>query len=448
MNGNMVSGLAQGFQQGYDFMDRAESREQNRDIARQRASRQEQLFDMQKSEHARRLKAMDEKERSEKITRLWSVLQDEKANGGYDPQTVHMFLNAAGVTPQQMISEDTDHAAQVLSETAQGTRHRNSPESLTAVNYFMDPMLNRDDGHGQTHDGHDIHGKKIIGMYPSEDGKHLGFQVHVSAKDKQGNDKSYQAPVTRDRSAHPDDPVLEVPVKNVMDRVVGVKMARDMIQNDPDLVRQVRRIAIMNGVTPNEEDKPSADWRISKLDNGRFVMYNQRTGERKYPSKEEVAKMGGFGGDHGGGSAPADVQTAQWLMDEGVAASPDEAWQMVQTAVQDPADFVSNYVDRNLKIRQSQALAPSDDGYRTEDEMIDDGLRIYRAIQQRSRKSDDRGLGSARSKAGTSPKVYQPPENAPQGAKPIPAKAIEAMRTGKVSADQVRKYYGWLPQTR
>ena len=90
----------------------------------------------------------------------------------------------------------------------------------------------------------------------------------------------------------------------------------------------------------------------------------------------------------GADSKPSEVQTAEWLMARGVAATPDQAWTMVRWSRSDPNAFVGRYLDSMLKVQAENRIRPGDERYRDQEQIVDDAVKLYRTIRARTQGGD------------------------------------------------------------
>ncbi|WP_328186887.1 hypothetical protein [Marinobacter sp. OP 3.4] len=342
MAGQQGLGLAQGFMQGYSFMQGMDERKQRMGLRDQQAQRATETHQRQGERHDL---TMDQARLQREQQQAQQVL-GKMAHGLPLAEEEEGFLRD---NPKYwpVLDPQTDKSL----ETAKGVMDPNSPvgmrspETLDAINQMFGHRINRGEG-GR---------KRIDGIYPGKAPGTVAFSVEVEGEDG----RKYRAPMTVNRGTAGDDEVMQTPVDQLLGQVKGYDMLRQPFRNSPEAqARASKMLAVLTGKTPERSsayrqtqeltalgldpeqarnqaygikpDGGEADWR--RLNNS--DLYNQRTGDVR-------AGVGSRGGD---GKAPADVQTAEWMVANGIAGDLSEAYTLVATSKSNPSSFISRYV--------------------------------------------------------------------------------------------------------
>jgi hypothetical protein len=94
-------------------------------------------------------------------------------------------------------------------------------------------------------------------------------------------------------------------------------------------------------------------------------------------------------GGRGSGKAPADVQTAEWMVENGLAPNLDVAFNRVNESRTDPARFVNDFVTQEMKFQESSGIFPGDEGYRSPDQLREQAIDTLAMIKARTRGTGD-----------------------------------------------------------
>lgn len=170
-----------------------------------------------------------------------------------------------------------------------------------SINYSMGDFINQNAKPGT---------RKLFESWIPTDHNTMVPRLRIESEDG----SSYMAPMTPNRSED-DQTVMEFPMEDVeelipwLQGVIGEIEQSRIKQGDTGPIEAGRasrsahaeRMARREDKQWEWENKPgqeSADWAITSLGNGRFVMYNKRTGERRAPTEQEMAQFGA--GDQSG----------------------------------------------------------------------------------------------------------------------------------------------------
>jgi hypothetical protein len=393
-------GLASGFGQGFGLADQYYARQhrqglqdQQNERADKQSERADESFDMQKQQFAGQQEDAQRNRSQEqakftlgKVAQGVDLSQDEmtflKENPQYwpalDPETDTAIENA-----QRVIDPNDELGA-------------NSPEALYSMNLLFGHRVNRGEG-GK---------KRIAGMYPGQSEGSVALDLEVEGPDG----KKYNAPMTRNRGvAGADDEVLETPVGSIVDQVQGYRMLRNAFQGPEAQQSAARVLAALRG------DQGSQTKGINI--NGYLV--NPVTGEQRGDYRTADQKAGRSANNR----PPAIVQTAEWMVRSGIAGTLEEAYAREQEARSDPARFVANYVDQELKAQKEAFIYPEDEGYLTTEQMREKAIGVFRAIRQST-------SGSA------------PAQEAPMGIQVPGATAEDLPRDGSAMKQEDGSYSG------
>jgi hypothetical protein len=231
---------------------------------------------------------------------------------------------------------------------------------------------------------------------PAGDGVHFGGEITRSDGSK------YQAPLTMNggTAEDGDNEVKPYSVESIFNslaaRSKGHKIARRLLMAEGKIQPQKRKVMTVGS------DKA-----------GRQLVYED-TGEMVRNVHGAIPDVGSGSGK---GNPPAVIQIMNHLKDTGVAKDDQEAWQLVQTAKNDPDKFVESYVLEQIKAQDKQFIQPGGEGYKTPDQLVKEA----RSLQEKIRSGGDRK-------------------------RQAPAAAIAALRKHPELAGEFQAKYGYLPE--
>lgn len=472
-------GLAQGFMQGFDFMDRIDKRERRMGLAEASNSRAEDAHRWrgEQMEHQR-----EEWQRAED-GRLVQAMHEGVQSGRIDPNLAGEFGRRFDVDWSNYVNEDFGQSLNVLEGTINGDYSMRSPEFRSAFETVFRTEINK--GSGEEYQGadgaHRIEQKRLAGVYPGPDGQTLMVDLEVLDRGPNG-EQWRRAPVTTNRSAL-DDEVRAIPLEAALKKLKGHQLMYNAVQESPELQAVIRQYAARTGVELSEPERSNAYLQRQELietglspEQARDQAYGIKPPER-YGQPFEHPQLGwvqpGPNGqlhqlDRPGSNSrsPADVQTAEWMVQNGIAPTLDVAWNRINESRTDPARFVSDFVTQELKAQEAAGVYPEDEGFRTTEQLRNQAIEALQTIRAKTRGTEQHGSGgdpAGLEVVGTESQVLpadgssveQPDGSysgrvnrspAPGPTKQAPPEAIAHLQNNPHLADQFQAKYGYLPE--
>ena len=284
MAGQQGLGLAQGFMQGYGFMDQLDKRERGMQLREQQSARADEAHRWQGEQMDRQ---RQEWQRADD-QRLVQAMHQGLSSGQVDPDIAREYQKRFDVDFQNYLDPEFGQSLQVLEQTAsgQGGYTLRSPEFLQAFGRVFKQEIGK--GNGERYQGEDgneyeIADKHLRGVYPGPDGQSLMIDLDI-LENGPGGQRRRNAPVTTNRSAS-DDEVKQIPLEAALQKLKGHQMMFNAIQSSPELQALIRQHAARVGAELPQQE------RVKGMNvNGRLV--DPYTGE----------VMGDFRDPNGGGA--------------------------------------------------------------------------------------------------------------------------------------------------
>ncbi|KXS55194.1 MAG: hypothetical protein AWU57_449 [Marinobacter sp. T13-3] len=372
-------GLGHGFAQGFQVMNSYQRGKKQDERAERGLQMREEQFEMQKEQAAKQQEQQQAQFVLGKIASGIEPTEDEvkwladnrKYWPALDPQT----------------DQDIEVAQRVIDP--EDPMSANDPDALYSINHLFDHRINRGSG-GK---------KRVAGLYPGAEPGTVALDLEVEGEDG----AIYNAPLTANRGteAEGDDEVMQVPVGGLVEQVQGYRVLRNAIRSGGGQEMASRVLSVLTGKTPERTKGIQINDRLVNPETGEVMADFSQEDQSGYSKPFKHEELGWVqtgpdgklyqydpedgGGRGGSGSAPADVQTAEWMMRVGLAENYDQAWSLLNESRTDPTRFVANYVDQEMKAQEQAGIYPGMEGYKTTEQMRNDALEALRTIRQSTR---------------------------------------------------------------
>lgn len=340
-------GLASGFAQGFGLADNYYTRQEQGDRAERGLQMQEESFEMKKDQY-------DQAQKKEQATMIYGKLARKMQLA--DEEKKFLQDNPSYLSP---LNPEVDKSIEIAQRVIDPNDDLdlNSEEGLYAINTMFEPMINRGKG-GR---------KRIAAGLPGRTEGTMAFELDVEGEDG----ARYSAPMTQNRGVEGEDDIIkEVPVESLVNTTQGYRAVRNVINSSGASDYAAEMYALLTGKTPERTKGININGQLVNPETGE-AMGDFRTPEQR--------------GDRGSGKAPADVQTAEWMVDNGMAPNLDVAFNRVNESRTDPARFVNDFVTQEMKFQESSGVFPGDESYRTPEQMREQAIETLAMIRSRTR---------------------------------------------------------------
>lgn len=343
-------GLVDGAVQGFGLMDRYYRGQKQDDRAERGLQMQEEAFGMKKEQYGR-------EQTKEKATFVLGKI----AQGVDLSEDEYAFLKEH---PQFWPALDprTDKSIEVAQSVIdpESPAGPNDPEAIDAMNQLWGHRINRGEG-GK---------KRIAGLYPGQQPGTVALDLEVEREDG----TKYNAPMTRNRGVEGDDEILQTPVGDLVEQVQGYRMLRNVFRTPEAQATASKVLAALTGKTPERTKGININGQLVNPETGEAI------GDFRTPEQR---------GERGSGKAPADVQTAEWMVENGLAPNLDVAFNRVNESRTDPARFVNDFVTQEMKFQESSGIFPGDENYRTPEQIREQAIDTLAMIRARTRGTNE-----------------------------------------------------------
>lgn len=423
-------GLAQGFMQGFNFMEGIEDRKQSRGLQMDANRRADESLQIAKDQAGRQ----KEEWQRQDDARLIQAMQQGLESENIDPDIASEFGERFDVDWTNYVNPQFGESIATLEGAVHGKVRMQSPEFKEAFSTVFSREINKNTGEEIGAEGGKtwIKEKRLNGVYPSPDGHGIMVDLDILEEGPKGQTRR-SAPVTENRSAK-DDIVKRIPLEDALKKLKGHKIIYEAVQNSPALQAKLRQYGARVGMAPPKHS--DAYLKRKELigagigqDEATRTAYDMETagdepieinGQLVDPVTHKV--LGDYRDKKGANNknTPADVQTAEWMVANRIAPSLEVAWNRITESHTDPAKFVMDYVKQESEAQQAMFLQPGEAGYRTTEQMREEAIEALRTIRARTRGMEsavnqdaDGGAGVDQSDPGNDGLDVPPVEQAP-----------------------------------
>ena len=397
MSGMANEGLAQGFMQGYSFVNgihqqqKQEQRQQQQDQWQQQVE-QHQQQDWQRADNQRLVKAF----------------YQGVSSGKVNPQIADEFSNRFGVDLSQYDNPHFGQSLHTLEGAVNGSVSYKSPQFLQAFQTVFNPDINRNTGETyQAPDGttHQVVAKRVAGVYPGPDGKTLMVDLNVLDRGPKG-EQWRTAPVTDNRSAT-DQTVKAIPLEQALQKLKGHQLIYNAVQSSPQLKAMVQQYATRVGATlPQSYGAPEQvpglgmvqvgpDGKINQLKSTTADHYGTPYKDKNlgWVQQGPNGKLIQLKDPFSGAGSTSLIKNTNWMVRTGIAKNRSDAYQMLSAGRKDPASLVLHIVDQGIKAQQDQGIYPTlasgkpNPDYKTPAQLRENAVQALQSIYANMRPS-------------------------------------------------------------
>ena len=221
---------------------------------------------------------------------------------------------------------------------------------------------------------------KLIDFHPSPDGKAVALEVQFTRQDG----STYEAPITQNRSADPDDPVKFLPVKDIVQRmaieralITGLRAQRAKY-GDKEVLARMNALAdrahtegredkkAISDITEKQKDREARD-KQNRDDNAT----SKANAKLSSDTAIKVAGMPARTSVDGANHLPAEAKLVEWMVANGIAPDKKTAYGLARQSKDNPKEMVLKLAHDAIKSRDaSPYVRPGDPGYKTDEEII------------------------------------------------------------------------------
>ena len=270
----LAGGIAQGFQLGNNFFNTIDQRQRQNT----QDQRNTELFQMQKDQFETTKELNDIKigaaRRQEKdrknISELQSVMGELTTNS-YDPETIVDRLNALDIDLSPLVDTQLKSA---LDDIGTGKFDAGNPQHMKAVNLVMGKKVQEVVGMTGAN-GEKITSVEVVDVVPNPANPEM-LVPELKVQTESGSE--YKAPITQNRSANPDDPIVQISLDAAIQKAMATRQLYQFLDRDD-----------LKSVVNQQIQRVSAPY--TKIDGG--IAFNPITGayeDLRPPKPNSVTK--------------------------------------------------------------------------------------------------------------------------------------------------------------
>ena len=224
----LAGGIAQGFQLGNNFFNTIDQRQRQNT----QDQRNTELFQMQKDQFETTKELNDIKigaaRRQEKdrknISELQSVMGELTTNS-YDPETIVDRLNALDIDLSPLVDTQLKSA---LDDIGTGKFDAGNPQHMKAVNLVMGKKVQEVVGMTGAN-GEKITSVEVVDVVPNPANPEM-LVPELKVQTESGSE--YKAPITQNRSANPDDPIVQISLDAAIQKAMATRQLYQFLDRD------------------------------------------------------------------------------------------------------------------------------------------------------------------------------------------------------------------------
>jgi len=230
----LAGGIAQGFQLGNNFFNTIDQR-QRQNV---QDERNDQLFKMQQDQFAMQKdannltnelnqikvnQAKSQLDAKEEVGKLSTLMNDVLM--GADPNTVVDRLDALNIDLTPLVDRTLKSA---IDDLGQGKYDSANPAHTDAINFLMGPKIQQVKGM-TAQNGEKIEHVRVVDIVPSPTNPEM-LVPELAVKTESG--LTYRAPITQNRTANPDDPIVQISMDAAIQKAMGTRQLYQFLDRD------------------------------------------------------------------------------------------------------------------------------------------------------------------------------------------------------------------------
>ena len=230
----LAGGIAQGFQLGNNFFSTIDQR-QRQNVQDQRNA---ELFKMQQDQFAMQKdannltnelnqikvnQAKSQLDAKQEVGKLSTLMNDVLM--GADPNTVVDRLDALNIDLTPLVDRTLKSA---IDDLGQGKYDSANPSHTDAINFLMGPKVQQVKGM-TAKNGEKIAEVRVVDIVPSPTNPEM-LVPELAVKTESG--LTYRAPITQNRTANPDDPIVQISMDAAIQKAMGTRQLYQFLDRD------------------------------------------------------------------------------------------------------------------------------------------------------------------------------------------------------------------------